>query len=318
MSELIWTEKYRPKTFKDVKGHAEIVKRVESFVKNKNLPHLLFAGPAGTGKTSLALVIARSLYGEEWHNNFLELNASDERGIDVVRVKVKDFARTKALGDVPFKIIYLDESDALTREAQQALRRTMENYTKTCRFILSCNSPSKIIDPIQSRCAIFRFKPMAKPEVFEIIDTIAKNEKLTIMPDAKEALFEISQGDCRRLENILQSAAASSQNIILELVYAMASAAQPRDVRKILELAIDNNFLEARKLMQKVMYDNGLAGLDMIKFFQRELLNLKIPNKSQMELYIACGEAEFRLVEGSDEFVQLEAFLAKASILSGK
>ena len=318
MSELIWTEKYRPKSFKDVKGHSEIVKRVESFVKNKNLPHLLFAGPAGTGKTSLALVIARAMYGDEWQSNFLEMNASDERGIDVVRVKVKDFARTKALGDVPFKIIYLDESDALTREAQQALRRTMENFTRTCRFILSCNSPSKIIDPIQSRCAIFRFKPLTKEDVFEIIEDISKNEKLTVSKEAKDALYETSQGDLRRLENVLQSAAASSHAITPELVYAMASAAQPKDVRKILDLAIESNFLEARKLMLKVMYENGLSGLDMIKFFQRELLNLKVAPKQQMELYIACAEAEFRLVEGSDEFIQLEAFLAKVGVINSK
>ena len=147
MENTIWTEKYRPKNFSDVKGQKEIVKRVKSFVEQKNMPHLLFAGPAGVGKTSLALVIAKQLFSDSWRQNFLELNASDERGIDVIRVKVKDFARTKAIGDVPFKIIYLDECDALTKEAQQALRRTMENYTSTCRFILGCNYSSKIIDP---------------------------------------------------------------------------------------------------------------------------------------------------------------------------
>src|SRR3989338_8398099 len=132
MEHAIWTEKYRPKSFSDIKGQKDIVDRVNSFVEKKNMPNLLFAGPAGVGKTSLALVTVRELFGDSWRQNFLELNASDERGIDVIRVKVKDFARTKAIGDVPFKIIYLDECDALTREAQQALRRTMENYTATC------------------------------------------------------------------------------------------------------------------------------------------------------------------------------------------
>ena len=139
MDSAIWTEKYRPKKFSEINGQVEVVKRAEAFISQKNMHHLLFAGPAGTGKTSLSLVIARQLFSDSWRENFLELNASDERGIDVVRVKVKNFARTKAIGDVPFKIIYLDECDALTKEAQQALRRTMENYTQTCRFILSCN-----------------------------------------------------------------------------------------------------------------------------------------------------------------------------------
>ena len=138
----IWTEKYRPKTFEEVIGQKEIVSRVQALVETQNLPHLLFAGPPGVGKTTLSLVIARSMFGDNWKSNFLELNASDERGIDVIRVKVKDFARTRALGNVPFKIIYLDECDALTKEAQQALRRTMENYTQTTRFILSCNYSS--------------------------------------------------------------------------------------------------------------------------------------------------------------------------------
>ncbi len=173
MEHIIWTEKYRPQDFSDIKGQDAIVARIKAFVEQKNMPHVLFVGPAGIGKTSLSMVIARKLFGENWRQNLLELNASDERGIDVVRNKVKDFARTKAIGDVPFKIIYLDECDALTKEAQQALRRTMENYTQTCRFILSANYSSKILDPIQSRCAIFRFRPLGKEHVFTIIDKIA-------------------------------------------------------------------------------------------------------------------------------------------------
>src|SRR3989338_6657530 len=156
----IWTEKYRPHDFSDIKGQKGIVEKVKAFVQQKNMPHQLYSGPAGVGKSTLALVVAKKLFGENWRQNFLELNASDERGIDIVRVKVKDFARTRAMGDVPFKIIFLDECDALTREAQQALRRTMEMFTKTTRFILSCNYSSKIIEPIQSRCAVFRFKPL--------------------------------------------------------------------------------------------------------------------------------------------------------------
>ena len=174
---MMWTEKYRPQDFSDIKGQAQIVEKVKAFVDQKNMPHLLFAGLAGTGKTSLALVIAKKLFGPGYRTNLLELNASDERGIDIIRNKVKDFARTRAIGDVPFKIIYLDESDALTKEAQQALRRTMENYTQTTRFILSCNYSSKIIDPIQSRCAVFRFRPLEKDDVKNIIEKIAKEEK---------------------------------------------------------------------------------------------------------------------------------------------
>ncbi|KHO46156.1 MAG: replication factor C small subunit, replication factor C small subunit [archaeon GW2011_AR3] len=306
----IWTEKYRPKSFSEIVGQKEIVKRVKNFVKQKNMPHLLFAGPAGVGKTTLSLVVAHELYGDEWHQNFLELNASDERGIDVIRVKVKDFARTRAIGNVPFKIIYLDECDALTKEAQQALRRTMENYTHTCRFILSCNYSSKIIDPIQSRCTMFRFRTLDKPDVMEVIDNIAKSEKLHIDPKAKDVLFEVSEGDCRRLENIMQSCAAVADRLTEEVVYSLASVAKPREIKEILDLAVKNRFEDSRNKLLSTMQMYGLSGLDIIKQIQKEIWNLDIADRAKVELVDKCGEIEFRMVEGADEFVQLEALLA--------
>ena len=311
VSEIsMWTEKYRPKFFNEIKGQEDIVKRVSAFVEKKNMPHLMFAGPAGVGKTTLSLVIAREFFGEDWKSNFLELNASDERGIDIVRNKVKDFARTRALGNVPFKIIYLDECDALTKEAQQALRRTMENYTQTCRFILSCNYSSKIIDPIQSRCAVFRFKPLSKENIFEMIDIIVAKEKIKITKEAKEALYLAGQGDCRRTENILQSCSAISDEIDEETVYSLASTAKPKELNEILTLALKNNFLKSRDKLFEVMLNYGLSGMDMIKQIQQEILNLDLDNRKKMELVEACGEIEFRITEGSDEFVQLESFLA--------
>jgi replication factor C small subunit len=318
MTSAIWTEKYRPQTFEEMKGQKEIVEKVKAFVSTGSMPHLLFSGPAGVGKTTLSLVIAKQLFGETWRQNVLELNASDERGIDIVRVKVKDFARTKALGDVPFKLIYLDESDALTKEAQQALRRTMENYTKTCRFILSCNYSSKIIDPIQSRCAVFRFKPLAKEDIFQMIDKLSVEENLTISDDVKEALFEVSNGDCRRLENVMQSCAVIKKDIDAELVYSMASVARPKEIKELLGIAAGGDFIAARKKLLDLMLDYGLSGLDVIKQIQKEIWNLELDDRKKVELIDKCGETEFRMVEGSDEYVQLEAFLAFVVLVGSK
>jgi replication factor C small subunit len=316
MDATIWTEKYRPKDFSEVKGQKEIVKRVKAFVQKKNMPHLLFAGPAGVGKSSLALVVAKKLYGDNWRENFLEQNASDERGIDVVRNKIKNFARTKSIGDVPFKIIFLDECDSLTKEAQQALRRTMENYTTTCRFVLSCNYSSKIIDPIQSRCTVFRFKLLAKKDIFDIIETIAKQERLRVDQKAKEALFEVCEGDVRRLENILQSCAAVADTVTEELIFSVASLARPKEIQEVLILTTKKDFLKAREKLLDTMLNHGLSGLDILKQVQKEVWKLNIDNQKKLEMVKATGESEFRMVEGSDEYIQLEALLAKFVLIN--
>jgi len=306
----IWTEKYRPSKFEDVFGQQEIVKRVRSLVQSLNIPHLMFAGPAGTGKSTLALIIVKELFKEVWRENYLELNASDERGIDVIRQKVKDFARTKALENIPFKVIFLDEADALTREAQQALRRTMENYTNTCRFILSCNYSSRIIDPIQSRCVMFRFKLLEKKDIAAIIKKIADVEKLKISEQAISTLYEASEGDCRRAINLLQATASIALDINAEMISMISSSTKPADIKVVLDYALAGDFLNARDKLIEVMLKESVSGTDIIKAIQKEIWNLQIEPDIKVKLTEKTGEAEFRMIEGSDEFVQLQALLA--------
>lgn len=313
----IWTEKYRPSKFEDMAGQQEIIKRVKSLVQAMNIPHLLFAGPAGTGKSTLALIIVKELFGQKWKENYLELNASDERGIDVVRQKVKDFARTKAIENIPFKVIFLDEADALTKEAQQALRRTMENYSNTCRFILSCNYSSRIIDPIQSRCVIFRFKLLEKKDIGKIAKKIGEGEKLNLKDDVFETLYEAAEGDCRRAINIMQATAAISPDINAEMVKMISSSAKPADIRVVLDYALAGDFINARDKLLDVMLKESVSGTEVIKAIQREIWNLQIEPSIKVKLTEKTGEAEFRMIEGSDEFVQLQALLA-SFVLAGR
>jgi replication factor C small subunit len=316
MVSEIWTEKYRPSIFADLVGQEEIIKRVESLTNSLNIPHLLFAGPAGTGKSTLALIIVKELFKENWKENYLELNASDERGINVVREKVKNFARTKSIGNVPFKIIFLDEADALTPEAQQALRRTMENYSTTCRFILSCNYSSKVIDPIQSRCALFRFKLLEKKDIEKVIQKIVLRENLTITPEATEMIYEGSEGDCRRCINLLQSTSAVSPSITSELVSTILSDAKPRDIKIVLDYAVSGDFQKAREKLFDIMLRESISGQDVVKAIQKEIWNLPVEPEIKVKLTEKTGEAEFRIVEGSDPFIQLQALLA-SFVLAG-
>jgi len=223
--ELPWTEKYRPLKLKDMVGQEAIVDRLEAYVKARSMPHLLFAGPAGSGKTTATLCLARELFGGDLSHDFLEMNASDERGIDVVRTKIRDFARTRPING-EFKIIFLDEADALTNEAQNALRRTMESYTQTCRFILSCNYSSKIIEPIQSRCSVFRFRRLSRETVKKRLKYILDCEKVEYDDTGLDAVAYIAEGDVRHAVNILQSAAALGR-VDEKNVYSISSSARP-------------------------------------------------------------------------------------------
>ena len=313
----VWTEKHRPDTLSEVVGQDKITERLEAFVDEDSIPHMMFAGPAGTGKTTSAVALAKDLYGDDWKQNFMETNASDERGIDVVREKIKDFARTKSV-NADYKIIFLDEADALTSDAQQALRRTMEQFSSNCRFILSCNYSSKIIDPIQSRCAVFRFNRLEEDDVKEYIKRLGKEEDFKISQDAIEAVMRVSEGDLRRVTNILQTASINNEEIEEKDIYGVAASLRPEEIHEILEKSLKGDFIEAREELADLMIDRGLDGQDVISSIHREIFELDLSDEGKLEIMEKLGEFEFRISEGGSSDIQIEALLAQISNLEEK
>jgi replication factor C small subunit len=307
----MWAEKYRPKALSAIVDQKEIVERLASFVKARNVPHCIFAGPPGTGKTTAALCLAHDLYGEGFREHLMELNASDERGIKIVRETVKTFARVRAIGEIPFKILILDEADNMTGDAQQALRRTMERFTETCRFILIANYSGKIIEPIQSRCAPFRFTYLPRKEHDEYLMRIVKAENVKIDKDGLDAIFDVCAGDLRRAVNSLQAAASLGKPIDADTVYGVVGRASPADVQEMVKLAMGGDFVKAREKLREMILKYGVAGSDIIKQVHSEIFRLDIPELWKVRLADAVGEVDFRLVEGADEEVQLSALLAR-------
>ncbi len=314
MTYSIWTEKYRPQDFDEMVGQGYIRERIKAFVESKQIPHLLFAGPAGVGKSTVALIIAKKLFGRSWKSNFLETNASDERGIQMVRSKIKDFARTKTLGKVPFKIIFLDEADALTSDAQNALRRTMENYSEVCRFFLSCNYSSKIIEPIQSRCAVFRFRSIKDDDIKNRLEFISKEEKINVDSKALKAICNLADGDIRKAINILQMSATNTEKIDEKTIYEIVSTATPAEIKKMVEKALKGKFIDARKLLTEMILTRGISGEDIIKLISTQIFDMDITEKAKVHLAEKVGEFEFRLNVGANEQIQLEALLAQFAL----
>lgn len=310
-SQAIWIEKYRPLKLADIVGQEEITERLASYVRSGSLPHLLFTGSAGVGKTTAAVALAREFFKDNWHLNFRELNASDERGIDVVRNQIKQFARTSPLAGAGFKILFLDEADALTPDAQSALRRTMENFAQTCRFILSCNYSSKIIDPIQSRCAIYRFRPLRRDAVIKEMLRIAQCEGLNLTDGALDAIVYISQGDMRKAINALQGAAIISPDIDAGRVYAITSSARPDEIEELLSLSLSGDFDGAEMVMDRLLNERGIAPPELISQCYRALVKRDMDQDLKVALIDRLGVTDFRLSEGSDTEIQMEALIAQ-------
>jgi len=317
MSAELWTEKYRSKSLDEVVNHKEIISRLKKFVEDRNIPHLLFVGPAGVGKTTTVLALAQDLYGPDYLNHILELNASDERGINVIREKVKFFARTAPIrSGVSFKILIMDEADSLTSAAQHALRRTMERYTKTCRFCLIGNYSESIIEPIQSRCAIFRFAHLNEKDTRARIKHIANCEQVSLHETGLNAILEASGGDLRKAINILQTAAASRRDYVdEEVVLSVLGRVSPKDVREMVLLSMKGRFLEAREILRRLLLEEGLAGEDLLKQIYSEVLRLQISDVWKVRLSEALGEVDYRLTQGASVEIQLGALLAKLALV---
>ncbi len=313
---LMWVEKYRPKCLDEVVGLKDIVESLKAFMKKpKTMPHLMLAGIPGTGKTTIALAIAHELYGANWKNFTLELNASDERGIDTVRDRIKDFSRysRSGFGEIPFALIILDECDQMTGPAQTALRRIMEIGSRTSRFILICNQSSKIIEPIQSRCAIFRFSRVDRQAMKDQLQCIAKKENITLLPEATEKIADYAEGDLRHAINALQTASAYKEGIVDEkTVLLVIGEASPMLVQKMIRKALYGDFIEARKTMYDIMGNFGFSGSEIIRQVQREIFKMSdLTPEQKADLSGLIGEYDYRLTQGANSDIQLSALLAQ-------
>ena len=321
LSNLMWVEKYRPFKLDDIVNQKEIVESLKNLMKEPaEMPHLLFTGPAGVGKTTTALCMSRQLLGEDWKRDTLELNASDERGIKMVRERVKEFAavikiRTTERDERKFRIIILDEADEMTSEAQRALRRIMEDSSETTRFVIICNYLSQIIEPIQSRCAIFRFKRIEKETVEDHLKWLCKKEGIKYDDKAISQIFDSTNGDLRHSINILQSASVTG-SISVSNVLASLGLTGKSKVNDIIKLAMSGKFNDARIKLLELTAVYGMSEFDFLKYAYDAVYSLKLAHPEDFASLIA--EYDYRLTHGSHPDIQLTAFLAQLSRIGSK
>lgn len=309
MSTGMWVQKYRPQKLSEIVNQKDVIGSLESLIKDPtDMPHLLFSGSAGVGKTTAALCISRQILGDNVRDYTLELNASDERGIGMVREKVKKFSRFAGMGEVPFKIIILDEADEMTSDAQTALRRIIEDTAKYCRFILIANNISKIIDPIQSRCAVFKFTSIPEEDVINQLGVIAKKEKIKTDKKGLKAIYDYSEGDLRHAINLLQ-ATASIGEVTEKNVKSSAGLTKTTDVDGVLDLAMSGKLPEAREKMIELIKVYGMSESDFLKYLNTAVFKSKHGKLSEILEIIA--KYDYRILVGANPEIQLSAMLAE-------
>jgi len=309
----MWVEKYRPTKLSEIVNQTEIIGSLEALIKDPtDMPHLMFSGSAGVGKTTTALCLSRQILGEYAKDYTLELNASDERGIEMVRQKVKKFSRFAGMVDVPFKIIILDEADEMTSAAQTALRRIIEDTAKICRFILIANNVSKIIDPIQSRCATFKFTSVPEEDVITRLEEIAKKEKVKTDKKGLKEIYEYTEGDLRHAINLMQ-ATASLGGITEENVKASAGLTKTSDVDEVLKIALSGKVAEAREKMIELIKVYGMSESDFLKYLNSAVFKSKHDKLSDILQVIA--KYDYRILVGANSEIQLSAMLAELAKL---
>ncbi|KAF8555967.1 DNA replication factor [Imleria badia] len=306
---LPWVEKYRPATLDDVVSHKDITTTIERFIEKNRLPHLLFYGPPGTGKTSTILAVARRIYGAHYRKQILELNASDDRGIDVVREQIKQFAETRTLFSKGYKLIILDEADMMTQAAQAALRRVIEQYTKNVRFCIICNYVNKIAPAIQSRCTRFRFSPLPIVEVEKRVDTVVEAERVKLTPDGKQALLKLSKGDMRRALNVLQACHAAYDSVGESEVYNCTGSPHPSDIEKIVHSMLSDEFTTSIQMITAMKTERGLALQDLLSGAYEYVETIQFKPQARVYLLDFMSTIEHRLSTGASEKIQLSALL---------
>ncbi|XP_059299113.1 replication factor C subunit 3 [Lycium ferocissimum] len=308
-----WVEKFRPQSLDDVAAHRDIVETIDRLASSNRLPHLLLYGPPGTGKTSTILALARKLYGTQMNNMVLELNASDDRGIDVVRQQIQDFASTQSISfgaKSAVKLVLLDEADAMTKDAQFALRRVIEKYTRNTRFALICNNVNKVIPALQSRCTRFRFAPLDAVHVSERLKHVIEAERLDVPEGGLKALVQLSNGDMRKALNILQSTHMASQLITEEAVYLCTGNPLPKDIEQISYWLLNEPFAISCKRISDIKTIKGLALVDIVREVTMFVFKIKMPADVRVQLINEMADIEYRLTFGCNDKLQLGSLIA--------